>query len=84
MLSCPGRRAVVGHPVRRPRRLVAFTTVSAAPAATTDLTVPIPLRPAQTWHTATSGWQLTPGPYRLEAARSCADPRLAITFGAPG
>jgi beta-glucosidase len=83
----PGREVVQLYltPAHAPgdhpdRRLAAFAPVSAPARTSVDVTVPLPLRPAQTWTPA--GWRPLPGPYLLEAAHSLTDVRLTTRLEA--
>jgi beta-glucosidase len=68
--------------VGRPRRwLAGFAAVAAAPGEARTVTISLPERVFQIWAegAAGGGWQTIPGEYVIEAARSRADVRLALT-----
>jgi beta-glucosidase len=71
-----------GDTAGRPRRwLAGFAAVAAAPGEACTVTISLPERAFQIWAggAAGSSWQTIPGEYVIEAARSRADVRLAVT-----
>jgi beta-glucosidase len=66
-----------------PRRLAAFTTVTAAAGETVEAVVPVLLRTVRIWDEAAGGWRPAQGPRTLEAAHSAADVRLAAPLVGP-
>ncbi|QMU75594.1 beta-glucosidase [Streptacidiphilus sp. PB12-B1b] len=66
---------------RPDRRLAGFAVVEAGPGETAEARVELPLRAFQTW--GEQGWELRPGGYTVEAARSAADLRLAAALTLP-
>ncbi|MDG4832708.1 glycoside hydrolase family 3 C-terminal domain-containing protein [Solwaraspora sp. WMMD1047] len=80
----PGREVVqvyVGpvepDPERPERWLAGFATVTAAPGEEVTARVPLPHRATRTW--VDGDWRDAPTDYRVEAAHSLADRRLAVT-----
>ena len=72
-----------GGPRESPRRLAAFTPVTAGPGRTVEAVLHVPPRAAEFWDEAAAGWLPYPGPFTLEAARSSADPRLTTRPARP-
>ncbi|UNT00120.1 glycoside hydrolase family 3 C-terminal domain-containing protein [Streptomyces tubbatahanensis] len=58
------------------RRLAAFAVVQAAPGASADARLTVPLRAVQSWDDTTLAWRAHPGPATFAAGRSAADIRL--------
>ncbi|MEU5837232.1 glycoside hydrolase family 3 C-terminal domain-containing protein [Streptomyces diacarni] len=58
------------------RRLAAFAVVQAAPGASADARLTVPLRAVQSWDDTTSAWRAHPGPATFAVGRSAADIRL--------
>ncbi|CAM5351675.1 hypothetical protein Sdia_19940 [Streptomyces diastaticus subsp. diastaticus] len=67
-----------GEPERPAQRLAGFALAEASPGEATEVTVDLPDRAFETWDESTGGWVRRPGHYELRAARSAADPRLAL------
>ncbi|MBF9133093.1 glycoside hydrolase family 3 protein [Plantactinospora sp. S1510] len=64
------------EPDRPVRWLAGFAGVEAAPGESVTVRVPLPTRTFQVW--GPDGWATRFGSYRIEAARSVADVRLAV------
>jgi beta-glucosidase len=67
-------------PDRPARWLAGFATAEAAPDEAVTVTVDLPERAFAVW---AGGWRTIGGEYRVEAARSVADRRLAATIAIP-
>ncbi|MET8654052.1 glycoside hydrolase family 3 protein [Nocardia aurea] len=70
--------------VPRPRRwLAGFAPVEAAAGASVDISIPLPPRAFEIWDETSNAWTTIPGEYRIDAARSFTDSRVAmhITVG---
>ena len=61
---------------RAARQLAGFARAGAAPGETVEVTVPLDRRAYEIWDETTGGWQLVPGAYQVQAARSVADIRV--------
>jgi beta-glucosidase len=70
----PAGPGPAGTPARPERWLAGFAGVRAEPGEAATVRVPLPSRTFQVWD---GGWRTVPGSYRVEAARSVADRRLA-------
>jgi len=64
------------EPDRPVRWLAGFARAVADPGESVTVRVPLPARTLQVW--TAEGWRTRPGRYRVEAARSIADRRLAV------
>ncbi|MFD3656070.1 glycoside hydrolase family 3 protein [Streptomyces sp. NPDC058620] len=62
---------------RPARQLAGFARVEAAPGETVEVTVVLDRRAYEIWDESAYGWQLVPGTYQVQAARSVADIRLS-------
>jgi beta-glucosidase len=68
---------IAAHTDQTPdRRLAAFAVVEAEPGQSTDVTIPIPRRAAQSWDEATNSWTFPATAYHLLTGRSVADQRI--------
>jgi beta-glucosidase len=67
-------------PERPARWLAGFATAEAAPDEAVTVTVDLPERAFAVW---AGGWRTIGGEYRVEAARSVADRRIAATIAIP-
>ncbi|MEU8529321.1 glycoside hydrolase family 3 C-terminal domain-containing protein [Streptomyces sp. NPDC048629] len=84
----PGREVVqvylapTADSVERPARwLAAFGSVEAGAGESVEVEIPLPRRAFEIWDEERGGWAFVPGEYRVVAAHSVADERLAVTLG---